>query len=227
MKLTKKNQGALIALFALASLLGVFVIAQSVVMQICGGLQVAGEEHSNSIGIMETVNYQPGCKGSEKLQPIVVIEGSESEPEILAKPVEVLLYSEAENFTRPDHWGFTAFKWNFYFRSALLIALIVLLICFGWNTLRGARSGNIFNRSNLGILYALSPISFLYLLANDNVYMFKQLAISDLYADRASIDIVGEFTINAETLVVPLLLVTVAMLYKVAIVMNEDEVMTV
>ena len=224
MKLNKKSKLLLTTSFVVASLLGALVIVHTAV-QILNGMPVAGEEYKNAIGIMDTGNslYNDG----RVTEPIVVVEGSDTEPQILAKPTEVLLYSDSEAFVMPDHWGFKAWKAMFYLRTLLLMTMVVMLLYFALVTLRGSRTGVLFTKSNLHIIYALAPISFLYLLANDNFYTFKQYAISELYADKASIALNGSFTLNAETLVVPLLLIVVAQLYKVAIVMNEDEVMTV
>lgn len=224
MKLNKKSKLLLTTSFVVASLLGALVIVHTAV-QILNGMPVAGEEYKNAIGIMDTGNslYNDG----RVTEPIVVVEGSDTEPQILAKPTEVLLYSDSEDFVMPDHWGFKAWKAMFYLRTLLLMTMVVMLLYFALVTLRGSRTGVLFTKSNLHIVYALAPISFLYLLANDNFYTFKQYAISELYADKASIALNGSFTLNAETLVVPLLLIVVAQLYKVAIVMNEDEVMTV
>lgn len=224
MKLNKKSKLLLTTSFVVASLLGALVIVHTAV-QILNGMPVAGEEYKNAIGIMDTGNslYNDG----RVTEPIVVVEGSDTEPQILAKPTEVLLYSDSEEFVMPDHWGFKAWKAMFYLRTLLLMTMVVMLLYFALVTLRGSRTGVLFTKSNLHIIYALAPISFLYLLANDNFYTFKQYAISELYADKASIALNGSFTLNAETLVVPLLLIVVAQLYKVAIVMNEDEVMTV
>ena len=224
MKLNKKSKLLLTTSFVVTSLLGALVIVHTAV-QILGGMRDAGDNYKNAIGIMDTGNslHYDG----RATEPIVVVEGSDTEPQILAKPTEVLLYSEAENFVMPNHWGFKAWKAMFYLRTLLLMTMVVMLLYFALITLRGSRTGKLFTRGNLYIIYALAPISFLYLLANDNFYTFKQYAISELYADKASIALNGSFTLNAETLVVPLLLIIVAQLYKVAIVMNEDEVMTV
>ena len=224
MKLNKKSKLLLTTSFVVASLLGALVIVHTAV-QILNGMPVAGEEYKNAIGIMDTGNslYNDG----RVTEPIVVVEGSDTEPQILAKPTEVLLYSDSEAFVMPDHWGFKAWKAMFYLRTLLLMTMVVMLLYFALVTLRGSRTGVLFTKSNLHIIYALAPISFLYLLANDNFYTLKQYAISEFYADKASIALNGSFTLNAETLVVPLLLIVVAQLYKVAIVMNEDEVMTV
>ena len=224
MKLNKKSKLLLTTSFVVASLLGALVIVHTAV-QILNGMPVAGEEYKNSIGIMDTGNSLHN--DGRVTEPIVVVEGSDTELQILAKPTEVLLYSDSEDFVMPDHWGFKAWKSMFYLRTLLLMTMVVMLLYFALVTLRGSRTGVLFTKSNLHIIYALAPISFLYLLANDNFYTFKQYAISELYADKASIALNGSFTLNAETLVVPLLLIVVAQLYKVAIVMNEDEVMTV
>ncbi len=224
MKLNKKSKLLLTTSFVVTSLLGALVIVHTAV-QILNGMPVAGEEYKNAIGIMDTGNFLHN--DGMATEPIVVVEGSDTEPQILAKPTEVLLYSEAENFVMPNHWGFKAWKAMFYLRTLLLMTMVVMLLYFALVTLRGSRTGVLFTKSNLNIIYALAPISFLYLLANDNFYTFKQYAISELYADNASIALHGKFYMNAETLVVPLLLIIVAQLYKVAIVMNEDEVMTV
>jgi len=224
MKLNKKSKLLLTTSFVVTSLLGALVIVHTAV-QILNGMPVAGEEYKNAIGIMDTGNSLHN--DGRVTEPIVVVEGSDTEPQILAKPTEVLLYSDSENFVMPNHWGFKAWKAMFYLRTLLLMTMVVMLLYFALITLRGSRTGVLFTKSNLHIVYALAPISFLYLLANDNLYTFKQYAISELYADNASIALHGKFYMNAETLVVPLLLIIVAQLYKVAIVMNEDEVMTV
>jgi len=213
MKLNKKSKLLLTTSFVVTSLLGALVIVHTAV-QILNGMPVAGEEYKNAIGIMDTGNSLHN-------------DGRVTEPQILAKPTEVLLYSDSEDFVMPNHWGFKAWKAMFYLRTLLLMTMVVMLLYFALITLRGSRTGVLFTKSNLHIVYALAPISFLYLLANDNLYTFKQYAISELYADNASIALHGKFYMNAETLVVPLLLIIVAQLYKVAIVMNEDEVMTV
>jgi len=224
MKLNKKSKLLLTTSFVVTSLLGALVIVHTAV-QILGGMRDAGDNYKNAIGIMDTGNSLHN--DGRVTEPIVVVEGSHTEPQILAKPTEVLLYSEAEDFVMPNHWGFKAWKAMFYLRTLLLMTMVVMLLYFALVTLRGSRTGVLFTKSNLHIIYALAPISFLYLLANDNFYTFKQYAISELYADNASIALHGKFYMNAETLVVPLLLIIVAQLYKVAIVMNEDEVMTV
>ena len=223
MKLNKRSKLLLTTSFVVTSLLGALVIVHTAV-QILNGMPIAGEEYKNAIGIMDTNSLHNDGRVTE---PIVVVDGSDTEPEILAKPTEVLLYSEAEAFVMPDHWGFKAWKAMFYLRTLLLMTMVVMLLYFALVTLRGSRTGVLFTKSNLNIIYALAPISFLYLLANDNFYTFKQYAISELYADKASIALHGKFYMNAETLVVPLLLIVVAQLYKVAIMMNEEEVMTV
>ena len=224
MKLNKKSKLLLTTSFVVTSLLGALVIVHTAV-QILGGMRDAGDNYKNAIGIMDTGNFLHN--DARATEPIVVVEGSDTEPQILAKPTEVLLYSEAEDFVMPNHWGFKAWKAMFYLRTLLLMTMVVMLLYFALVTLRGSRTGVLFTKSNLNIIYALAPISFLYLLANDNFYTFKQYAISELYADNASIALHGKFYMNAETLVVPLLLIVVAQLYKVAIMMNEDEVMTV
>ena len=224
MKLNKRSKLLLTTSFVVTSLLGALVIVHTAV-QILNGMPVAGEEYKNAIGIMDTGNSLHN--DGRVTEPIVVVEGSNTEPQILAKPTEVLLYSDSEDFVVPNHWGFKAWKAMFYLRTLLLMTMVVMLLYFALVTLRGSRTGVLFTKSNLNIIYALAPISFLYLLANDNFYTFKQYAISELYADNASIALHGKFYVNAETLVVPLLLIIVAQLYKVAIVMNEDEVMTV
>ncbi len=224
MKLNKRSKLLLTTSFVVTSLLGALVIVHTAV-QILGGMRDAGDNYKNAIGIMDTGNSSR--YDGREVEPIVVVEGSDTEPQILAKPTEVLLYSEAENFVMPNHWGFKAWKAIFYLRTLLLMTMVVMLLYFALVTLRGSRTGVLFTKSNLHIIYALAPISFLYLFTNDNFYTFKQYAISELYADKASVSLNGAFTMNAETLVVPLLLIVVAQLYKVAIVMNEEEVMTV
>ena len=224
MELNKRSKLLLTTSFVVASLLGALVIVHTAV-QILGGMRDASDNYKNAIGIMDTGNSSR--YDGREVEPIVVVEGSDTEPQILARPIEVLLYSDSDDFVIPDHWGVKAWKALFYLRTLLLIAMVAMLLYFALATLRGSRTGNLFTRGNLNIIYALAPISFLYLFANDNFYSFKQYAISELYADKASIALNGAFTLEAATLVVPLLLIVVAQLYKVAIVMNEDEVMTV
>lgn len=227
MKLSQKSKRVLTVSFVVATLFGALFVAQNAV-QILGGCQVADETHSQSIGVMSVRSYLHDGKGINELQPIVVVEGSATEPEILAKPVDVLLYSESKEFEQPDHWGFTAWKVQFYIRAILLLAMVVMLMWFAVNTLRSSRRGNIFTKCNLRLIYAMSPISFIYFVLTENIFFFKQLAIGDTYGERALVEFNDAFfEINVETIVVPMLLIVVAQLYNVAITMNEEEIMTV
>jgi len=90
MKLNKKSKLLLTTSFVVTSLLGALVIVHTAV-QILNGMPVAGEEYKNAIGIMDTGNSLHN-------------DGRVTEPQILAKPTEVLLYSDSENFVMPNHW---------------------------------------------------------------------------------------------------------------------------
>ena len=227
MKLTKRSSRILTASFVIVTLFGALVVAQAAV-QILGGCQVADESHHQSIGVMRVRSYLRDGKDINELHPVVIVEESATEPEILAKPIELLLYSESDMFEQPDHWGFKALKVQFYIRAILLFAMVVMLLWFAVNTLRGSRNGNLFTKSNLHLIYIMSPVSCIYFVLTENIYFFKKLAIGEIYGERALVEFEDAFfVINAETIVVPLLLVVVAQLYKVAILMNEEEVMTV
>ena len=226
MKLSKRTNQTLIATFIAASFFGVLLLAQSCV-QIFGGLQVEGEDKSTSVGIMRTGVYTPESSDADNFEPITVIAGEDGQPEIIAKPTQVLLYSANEGTALPDHWGFKAWKVQFYLRTLLLLAMVVMLGWFAINTARGARLGSIFTPTNLGLLYALAPVTLLFMVADENIYLFKQLAIHELYADQAQIGLHAALRMNASTFIIPLLIVVVAQLYKIAIGLNEDETMTV
>jgi len=226
MKLNKRSRLLLTTSFVATSILGTLAIVH-IAAQIFCGLKIAGEKYENVIGIMDTNTLWYNSDSAEELAPIVIIEGSDTEPQILAEPTEVLLYSNAESFEMPKHWGLTAWRMQYYLRAILLVAMVVMLLYFAFATLRGSRSENLFTKCNLNIIYALVPTSFIYLLVSDNVYTFMQYAISELYSDKASIALHGAITVNAETFIVPLLLIMVAQLYKVAITMNEDDAMTI
>ena len=226
MKISKRTSRLLIATFIAASFFGVLPLVQSYV-QIAAGLQVEGEEGPSSVGVMRTGVYTPKSSDAENFEPIVVVEGEDGQPDIVAKPTQVLLYSVNDDTVQPDHWGFRAWKVQFYLRTLLLMTMVVMLMVFAFNTIRSARKGCVFTKSNLYLLYALAPVTLLFIVADENIYLFKQLAIYNLYADQAQIGLHGAFRMNASTFIIPLLIIVVAQLYKLAIGLNEDETMTV
>ena len=156
MKLNKKSKLLLTTSFVVTSLLGALVIVHTAV-QILGGMRDAGDNYKNAIGIMDTGNFLHN--DGRATEPIVVVEGSDTEPQILAKPTEVLLYSDSEDFVMPNHWGFKAWKSMFYLRTLLLMTMVVMLLYFALVTLRGSRTGVLFTKSNLNIIYALDKPS--------------------------------------------------------------------
>ena len=226
MKLSKRTSRTLIATFIAASFFGALLLVQSYI-QIVGGLLVEGEDNASSVGIMRTGVYTPESSDADNFEPITVIAGEDGQPEIIAKPTQVLLYSANEGTALPDHWGFKAWKVQFYLRTLLLLAMVVMLGWFAINTVRGARLGSIFTQTNLGLLYALAPVTLLFMAADENIYLFKQLAIYELYADQAQIGLHAALRLDASTFIIPLLIIVVAQLYKIAIGLNEDETMTV
>ena len=116
MKLNKRSKLLLTTSFVVASLLGALVIVHTAV-QILGGMRDASDNYKNAIGIMEVNDYSQNPSNGHRVEPLVAVEGSDTEPQILAKPTEVLLYSEAEDFVMPNHWGFKAWKAMFYLRT--------------------------------------------------------------------------------------------------------------
>ena len=226
MKLSKRTSRTLIATFIAASFFGALLLAQSYI-QITGGLLVEGEDKNASVGIMRTGVYTPESSDADNFEPITVIADENGQPEIIAKPTQVLLYSANEEAALPDHWGFKAWKVQFYFRTLLLLSMVVMLIAFAFNTIRSARLGCVFTKSNLRLLYALAPVTLLFMVADENIYIFKQLAIYELFADQAQIGLHAAVRVDASTFIIPLLIIVVAQLYKIAINLNEDETMTV
>ena len=226
MKLSKRTSRTLIATFIAASFFGALLLVQSYI-QITGGLLVEGEDKNASVGIMRTGVYTPESSDADNFEPITVIADENGLPEIIAKPTQVLLYSANEEAALPDHWGFKAWKVQFYFRTLLLLSMVVMLIAFAFNTIRSARLGCVFTKSNLRLLYALAPVTLLFMVADENIYIFKQLAIYELFADQAQIGLHAAVRVDASTFIIPLLIIVVAQLYKIAINLNEDETMTV
>lgn len=221
MRLTKQTNRRLTALLVAISMIGALALVRTAV-QI-----VRSNEESSLIGVVDTGAYNIDSESTAKLPPIVVVESKSGEAEIIGKPTEVALYAASGKCINANHWGFAAWHAQIYLRGLLLVAMIVMLLWFGTNTLLDAKSGRLFTLGNLRILYTLAPTAFLYMLITENIYIWQQIAICELYADAALIPLCGQFTITAGTIIIPLLTITVAELYKAAIDLNDEEQMTV
>lgn len=98
------------------------------------------------------------------------------------------------------------------FRFLGAVALFGLLIAFMVNSINGLNNGVLFPRKNIGILYGAAVASFIFLFCQSNISM-----------------ILGErvFKIDIQEIVVPALICTFAILYKVAARVSEENSLTI
>ena len=88
----------------------------------------------------------------------------------------------------------------------------ILLIAFMWNTVRLIKSGEIFSRSNTKILWWLVPFSFLNdFLGNNADMLFKDTSL----------------TISLWSILTPLLIAVVALIYSTGVLLSEENRLTV
>ena len=92
------------------------------------------------------------------------------------------------------------------------IALFSLLIAFLVNSIKGLNSGVLFPRKNISILFCAAAASFIFLFSNTNI---------DLVLGRRV------FQIDITEIIVPAIICTFAIMYKVAVKVSEENSLTI
>ena len=92
------------------------------------------------------------------------------------------------------------------------IALFGLLIAFMLNSIKGLNNGVLFPRKNISILFCAAAISFVFFFCNTNIGM-----------------VLGErvFKIDITEILVPAIICTFAIMYKVAVNVSEENSLTI
>ena len=125
------------------------------------------------------------------------------------------LFSVGSGTVPTIDWDGEFLVWKILMLLGLVVSGLaknILLMAFMWNTVRLIKSGEIFSRSNTKILWWLVPFSFLNdFLGNNADMLFKDTSL----------------TISLWSILTPLLIAVVALIYSTGVLLAEENRLTV
>lgn len=227
MKISQKTQRRTIVYVVAAALVTLFVVAHYGVQLFYTTNPYAESKNHTFIGKMDTKFQAMNLEGEIDKFAITIERDIEGKPLVEALPSSMLIYSKHPDYTRPDHYGWSA---NRIINFATLVVFVAIAIMMAWilmSAIRGFRTGNIFHHKFPSVLRWLALLSFLYYVMIDNRELFRMIAVKDLYGDSSPIELLGYATLSAGCFIAPLLLLALAELMAIAAKINEDESMTI
>lgn len=93
---------------------------------------------------------------------------------------------------------------GFHAAAIAMFALLIAVIC---NTLKGLRIGDLFPKSNIGLIYFIAAAATIYRLCGDNIQICKGIR---------------EFHFEGRILFIPVTIIIFGMLYKAAYLASTD-----
>ena len=92
------------------------------------------------------------------------------------------------------------------------MAFFGLLIAFMVNSIKGLKNGTLFPRKNIGILFSAAAVAFIFLLCQSNIHM-----------------VLGERVVKVDVMeiLVPAMICSFAIMYKVAANVSEENSLTI
>ena len=228
MKISKNIQRRTVVLMVFVALFAILPIAHFTTQLIYTSDPYNAEKGYTEIGTLDTSFKAYGIASGEYDEFAITVErDADGEPLVEALPISMMLFSKNPNYSFPDHYGWKANRVVGYLALLLLVVMEALI---GWiliGSIRGFRTGNIFQANYARLLRYLAVVAFLYYATVDNRTLFTQLAAGDTYCDKMAIDVYSNLNLDVEVFMIPLLLLIFAELMSVAARMNEDESMTI
>ena len=98
-------------------------------------------------------------------------------------------------------------------RCVSLMAFFGCLLLFIINFVHSIKAGQLFPRKSIPLLFVCAAVSFIYFLCNDNLHIVTS-------AER-------NFVITMESVIVPLVILVFAFMYKAAVQVSEENSLTI
>lgn len=98
-------------------------------------------------------------------------------------------------------------------RCVSLMAFFGCLLLFIINFVHSIKAGQLFPRKSISLLFVCAAVSFIYFLCNDNLHIVTS-------AER-------NFVITMESVIVPLVILVFAFMYKAAVQVSEENSLTI
>ena len=227
MKISQKTQRRTILFVVVAALTALFVVAHYGVQLFYSTNPYADGKNHTFIGKMDTRFQAMYIHDKSDKFAITIERDAEGKPLVEALPSSMLIYSKHPDYNRPDHYGWKANRIINFATLAVFVAIVIMMAWILVSSIRGFRTGNIFNKKFPPVLRWLALLSFLYYVMIDNRELFRMIAVKELYGESSPIELFGYATLNAGCFIAPLLLLTLAELMAIAAKINEDESMTI
>lgn len=226
MKLPKSIQRRVVALFVLVCLLFLPGLILSVVRVVLDKDWRTTNEVTY-VGTIDIVrpSYMLGEGKRNSYEPIVVRPATADEPAIMAEPSEYVVYATEENYEidTPANKVRTVML---CVSMVVTFVLTILLFMIIYQVIKGFRTGEFFTRKSVIMVRAMAAFYFVGSLIWSNFDELDGRVASDFCDLLRSDGLGGGYTLNTNTILIPIVMLVIAELMSIAHRLNEEECAT-
>ena len=223
MKIRKSTQRRIIALFVVVCLMSLPDLLLSVV-RVVFDEDWRTTENITYLGTLD-VN-RPSYMLDEGEQsfnaPTTICPATGDKPAIAVEPRQYIVYATKGDF-EVDTTLTKVRTVLLYISTLTTITLIGLVLAIVYQAIRGFRTGNFFTRASVIMLRVMAAVYCIRSLIISNLGALEGSIASELCGALRPEGLGSTYTLNMETIVVPLVLLVVAELMNIARLLNEEE----
>lgn len=223
MKIRKSTQRRIIALFVVVCLMSLPDLLLSVVRVVLDE-DWRTTENITYVGTLD-VN-RPSYMLDEGEQsfnaPTTICSATGDEPAIVVEPRQYIVYATDGDF-EVDTTLTKVRTVLLYISTLATITLIGLVLAIVYQAIRGFRTGNFFTRASVFMLRVMAAVYCIRSLIISNLGALEGSIASELCGALRPEGLGSTYSLNTETIIVPLVLLVVAELMNIARMLNEEE----
>lgn len=223
MKISKSTQRRVVALFVLVCLMFLPDLLLSVV-RVVFDEDWRTTENITYIGALD-VN-RPSymlAEGEHSFNtPTIVRAATNDEPAIVAEPSKYIIYATDGNY-EIEATAANVRTVLLYVLMVATIALIGLILAVVYQAIRGFRTGEFFTRASVVMLRVMAAAYCVRSIIMSNIGALEGSVASELCGALRPEGLGSAYRLDAEAIVVPLVLLVVAELMNIARLLNEEE----
>lgn len=223
MKIRKSTQRRIIALFVVVCLMFLPDLLLSVV-RVVFDEDWRTTENITYVGTLD-VN-RPSYMLDEGEQsfnaPTTICSDTGDKPAIVVEPRQYIVYATDGDF-EVDTTLTKVRTVLLYISTLATITLIGLVLAIVYQAIRGFRTGNFFTRASVIMLRVMAAVYCIRSLIISNLGALEGSIASELCGALRPEGLGSTYSLNTETIIVPLVLLVVAELMNIARLLNEEE----
>lgn len=223
MKIRKSTQRRIIALFVVVCLMSLPDLLLSVVRV------VFDEDWRTTENITYVGTLDVNCpsymldEGEQSFNaPTTIRSATGDKPAIVIEPRQYIVYATDGDF-EVDTTLTKVRTVLLYISTLATITLIGLVLAIVYQAIRGFRTGNFFTRASVIMVRVMAAVYCIRSLIISNLGALEGSIASELCGTLRPEGLGSTYSLNMETIVVPLVLLVVAELMNIARLLNEEE----